>query len=243
MKSMIPKLEQRQIGRVHVFDLFGSLTGEKSYEVIEKIDHTIQKKKLKRVILNLQEVQDLDELTARRIVASLIRPQKSLLYCASDRVKEFFNASYLPHNIKMCANEAEVADAVGSFLFEKDKDIGIPKEQENIKNEYGLERRRKKRIRVAIPIQIEFDTPEGKRIYSKAIATNISQGGLFAEYLDLDSSLEVSQLGNLESNKVTVIVPANENFPEEVRIPGCVKRIELSKRQVGMGIQFLQSVS
>ena len=77
-----------------------------------------------------------------------------------------------------------------------------------------------------------------EKVHSKAIATNISQGGLFAEYLDLDSSLEVSQIGDLESNKVLVIVPANENFPEEVRIPGCVKRIELSKRQVGMGIQF-----
>ena len=239
MKTLVPKLEQRQIGRVHVFDLFGSLTGERSYEVIEKIDHTIQKKKLKRVIVNLQEVQELDELAVRKIIASLIRPQKSLLYCADEKLRAFFQNGYLPHNVKLCANDTEIAESVGSFLFEKDKDIGLPKEQETFKNEYGLERRRRKRIRVAIPIQIEFETKEGKKIYSKAIATNISQGGIFAEYLDLDSSLEVSQISDLESNKVLVIVPANENFPEEVRIPGCVKRIELAKRQVGMGIQFV----
>lgn len=239
MKLLAPKVEQRQIGRVHVFDLFGSLTGEKSYEVIEKIDHTIQKKKFKRVILNLQEVQELDEIAVRKIIASLIRPQKSLVYCSNELLRSFFQGSHLPHNVKLCSNESEIAESVGSFMFEKDKDIGLPKEQENVKNNYGLERRRKKRIRVAIPIQIEFESKDGKKTFSKAIATNISQGGLFAEYLDLDSSLQVSQLGDLESNKVTVIVPANENFPEEVKIPGCVKRIELSKRQVGLGIQFL----
>ena len=238
MKTSIPKVVQRQIGRVHVFDLSGSLIGERSHEVIEKIDHTIQKKKLKRVILNLQEVQELDELVVRKIVASLLRPQRSLLYCANDKVRSFFEGGYLPHNIKLCTNETEVADNVGSFLFEKEKDIGLPKDQEEHENAYGLERRRKKRIRVAIPIEIEFETKEGVKVHSKAIATNISQGGLFAEYLDLESSLQVSQLGDLESNKVTVIVPPSENFPDEVRIPGCVKRIELSKRQVGMGIQF-----
>ncbi len=241
MKPAAPKLEQRQIGRVHVFDLSGSLTGEKSFEVIEKIDHTIQKKKLKRVILNLQEVEEVDEIAARKIVASLIRPQKSLIYCANERLSAFFQSGYMSHNVRLCATDAEVADSLGSFLFEKEKDIGIPKEQlENgFKNAYGLERRRKKRIRVAIPIHIEFETKDGKKVFSKAIATNISQGGLYAEYLDLDSSLEVSKLSDLESNKVTVIVPANESFPEELRIPACVKRIELLKRQVGMGIQFV----
>ena len=239
MKTLIPKLEQRQIGRVHVFDLSGNLAGERSYEVIEKIDHAIQKKKLKRVILNLQQVQGLDELAVRKIIASLIRPQKSLVYCASENLRSFFKESYLPHNVKLCATDAEIAESVGSFLFEKDKDIGLPKEQEAIKNDYGLERRRKKRIRVAIPIEIEFELSDGRKVHSRAIATNISSGGLFAEYLDLDSSLEVSQLGNVNSNKVVVIVPPSENFLDQIRIPACVKRIELLKRQVGLGIQFL----
>lgn len=239
MKTMVPKLEQRQIGRVHVFDLFGSLTGEKSFEVIEKIDHTIQKKKLKRVILNLQEVQELDEIAVRKIIASLIRPQKSVVYCTNEKLKTLFTSSYLPNNVQLCNSEAEIADLVGSFLFEKDKEIGIPREQLPTQNAYGLERRRKKRIRTAIPIKIEFEMKDGHKVCSTAIATNISQGGLFAEYLDLDSSLEVSKLGESEGNKVFIIVPASENFPEELRIPACIKRIELLKRQVGMGVQFL----
>ena len=239
MKTLMAKLEQRKIGRVQVFDLYGSLTSEFSGDVVEKIDHVIQKKKLKRVILNLQKVQEMDELMVRRLIASLIRPQKSLVFCAEDRLRTLFKTTYLPKNIKLCASEAEVADSVGSFLFEKDKDLGIPKETELLHDKYGLERRRSKRIRVAIPIEIEFQTGDGKTIHSKAIATNISQGGLFAEYLDLDSSLQVSQMSDLESNKVTVVVPPNENFPNEVRIPACIKRIELSKRQVGMGMQFL----
>ncbi len=241
MKTLMPKVEQRQIGRVQVFDLYGTLTGEQSVEVIDKIDHVIQKKKLKRVILNLQKVQELDELIVRRLIASLIRPQKSLVFCTNDRFTQFFKGTYLPKNIKLCISEAEIADSVGSFLFEKDKDTGVPKELGLLHDKYGLERRRSKRIRVAIPIEIEFETADGKKVHSKAIATNISQGGLFAEYLDLDSSLQVSQMSDLESNKVTILVPANESFPEEVKIQGCIKRIELSKRQVGLGIQFLDS--
>lgn len=239
MKTSVPRVEQREIGRVHVFDLFGSLTGERCQEVIDKIDHTIQKKRLKRVILNMQEVQELDELIVRKIVATLLRPQKSLLYCTNEKLRGFFEASHLPQNIKLCTTETEIADFVGSFLFDKEKDIGLPKDHEDPQVPHGLDRRRKKRIRVAIPIQIEFETKDGKKVLSQAIATNISQGGLFAEYLDLESSLQVSQLGDLESNKLTVIVPPNETFPDEVRICGCVKRIELTKRQVGIGVQFL----
>lgn len=239
MKSIVPRVEQRQIGRVHVFDVFGVLSGERSFEIIEKIDHVIQKKKLKRVILNLQGVSELDEIGGRRIINSIARPQRSLIFCTDEKLRAFFRSNYLPHNVTLCANENEVADLVGSFLFDKDKDIGLPKEQKLVKTEYGIERRRKKRIRVAIPIEIEFETKDGRKVYSKAIATNISQGGLFAEYLDLDNSLDVSQLGSQESSKVTVVVPPSENFPERVEIPGCVKRIELLRRQVGMGIQFL----
>src|SRR3989338_3354644 len=111
----------RKIGRVQVFDIMGVLKGEELYDVIEKIEQTIQKKKLRRVILNLQKAVSMDEVAVRRLAACLLRPQKSLIYAPGDWCREAFQSSYLSPNIKLCKNEEEVAEAFGSFLFVKDK--------------------------------------------------------------------------------------------------------------------------
>ena len=46
----------RKIGSVQVFDLGGMLTGDDVDAVAQKIDQVIQRKRLRRVILNFQKV-------------------------------------------------------------------------------------------------------------------------------------------------------------------------------------------
>src|SRR3989338_1510971 len=120
------QLGLRKIGTVQVFDLGGVLTGEEMEPVAQKIDQVIQKKKLRRVILNLQKVQSIDQIALRKIVACLIRPQRSLIYAQDGSCRELFQDSHLPGNVRLCKNEEEVAEAFGSFLFLKDKVFQVP---------------------------------------------------------------------------------------------------------------------
>ena len=229
----------RKIGTVQVFDLGGVLTGEEMEPVTQKIDQVIQKKKLRRVILNLQKVQSIDEIALRKVVACLIRPQRSLIFAPDGTCRDFFKDAHLPNSIRLCKNEEEVAEAFGSFLFLKDKMFEVPVDETKPQpKSYGLERRRNKRIRVAIPVRLAFHMKDGSTLTAKAIATNVSQGGLFAEFLDLDAP-EYSRMQGLEQSQVRISVPPNETFKEEITIPGKIGRFELLKKQYGIAIQFL----
>jgi anti-anti-sigma regulatory factor len=233
------QLGLRKIGNVQVFDLTGALTGEGLDPVIQKIEQTIQRKKLRRVILNLQKVSSMDEIALRRIAAVLLRPQRSLIFAPDGACRKLFDSTHLPNNIKLCKNEEEVADSFGSFLFVKDKAYEVPIDESQPKPpEYGIDRRRSKRIRVAIPIKIQCKMKDKAELELKAIATNVSQGGLFAEFLDLDTP-GYDQMQGLEGNQVTVLISPNETFKESMSVPGKINRFELLKKQYGIAIQFI----
>jgi len=229
----------RKIGSVQVFDLTGDLHGEEMNPVTQKIDQVIQRKRLRRVILNLQKVESIDEIGLRKIIACLIRPQRSLIFAPDSSCRDLFRTTHLPGSVRLCKNEEEVADAFGSFLFVKDKVFEVPVDETKPQlKSSGLERRRNKRIRVAIPVRLAFKMKDGSTLGAKGIATNVSQGGLFAEFLDLDAP-EYSKLEGLEQSEVTITVPPNETFKEELTVPGKIARFELLKKQYGIAIQFV----
>ena len=229
----------RKIGSVQVFDLGGVLIGEEMDPIIHKIDQTIQKKKLRRVILNLQKVQSMDEISFRKIIACLIRPQRSLIFAPDESCRGLFETSHLPHSVRVCKNEEEVADAFGSFLFLKDKIFEVPVDLNLPQGKgYGLERRRNKRIRVAIPAKLEFQMKDGTKLLVNTIATNVSQGGVFCEFLDLNAP-EYSKMEGLEGNQVTIMIPPNETFKDELIVPGKIARFELFKNQYGIAVKFI----
>ncbi len=239
MKTESIHVGLRKIGSVQVFDLGGVLVGELMDPAIQKIDQTIQKKKLRRVILNLQKVQSMDAIALRKIVACLIRPQRSLIFAPDGSCRELFEASHLPHSVRLCKNEEEVADAFGSFLFLKDKIFEVPVDLSLPQGKgYGLERRRNKRIRVAIPVKLSFHMKDGSTLTTKAIATNVSQAGVFCEFLDLDAP-DYPKMQGLEESQVTIVVPANETFKDELTVPGKIARFELLKNQYGIAVKFI----
>jgi hypothetical protein len=233
------QLGLRKIGNVQVFDLSGSLIGEDLDLVIQKIEATIQRKKLRRVIMNLQKVESMDEIALRRVTAVLLRPQRSLIYIPDGGVRKMFDSTHMPNNIKLCKNEEEVAASFGSFLFVKDKAYEIPIDETMPRPpQTGMERRRSKRIRVAIPVRLFCKMKDGSNLEVKAIATNVSQGGLFAEFLDLDAP-DYSKMQGLEGSQVRVEVAPNDTFKEELKVPGKINRFELLKKQYGIGVQFI----
>ena len=233
------QLGLRKVGSVQVFDLGGMLTGDEVETVAQKIDQVIQRKGLRRVILNFQKVQGMDEIALRRVLACLIRTQRSLIFAPDPSTRQWFEKTHLPNNIRICKNEEEIAEAFGTFLFIKDKmfEVAVDETQPQPKS-YGLDRRRNKRIRVAIPIRLAFQMKDGNPLEVKAIATNVSQGGIFAEFLDLDAP-SYSKMQGLEQSNVTIMVPPNETFKDEMVIPGRIIRFEVLRKQYGIAIQFV----
>lgn len=235
------KVSTREIGSVYVFDLEGSPTPETLQAIAWKIQRSIRRHRLQRVILNLQRLPSLDALGLRKLIAACIRPRQSLIYGVSERLAHFLEDTYLPRNVRICADEKEVAEDLGPFLLEKEKEKEVRLEGPHRREEtigYQLERRRSKRMHVAIPLEIKIFLKNGECLASRAIATNISEGGLFAEYLDLAAAHKLEEHTPLTGLKTEVRIFPSANFPEEYHVEGKVVREELRKKQLGLAVEF-----
>ncbi len=237
------KVSTREIGSVRVFDLEGSPTQETLQEIAWKIQSSIRRHRLQRIILNLQHLPVLDDLGLRKLLAACIRPQRSLIFGASDEMGHFLDETYIPRNVHICASEKEVAEQLGPFLLEKENGKSIPFDSERPVQEsigYQMEKRRSRRMHVAIPLELTL-LANGESITTRAIATNISEGGLFAEYLDLEAADRIQALSSIADTKVEIRIFPSANFPEEYHVTGKIKRKDLRKRQLGLGVEFAQN--
>jgi hypothetical protein len=153
-----------------------------------------------------------------------------------------FEDTYLPRNIKLCPTEKEVAEDFGPFLFHKDEIGRIlgGKDHPEVGSGPGMkmERRRSKRMHVAIPLELTLYPQGGKPLTTLAISTNISEGGIFVEFLDLDSLQLVEELSPVEGLRAEIQIHPNGNFPEEYHLEGLILRKEARKRGMGLAIEF-----
>ena len=232
------KVSTREIGSVCVFDLVGEPTPEGLQEVSNKIQRNIRRHRIQRVILNLQMIPELEPLGLRKLLASCIRPQRSLLFGVSKSVQGFLDGTYVPKNMKVCSTEKEVAEDFGPFLLDRTKEHNLVNAPEDSIGR-RIERRRSKRMHVALPIDLKLYAANGKVLETHAIATNISEGGLFAEYLDLEAAKSVESIQPFEGLRTEIVIFPSANFPEEYHLEARIVRRELRKKQIGLAVEFV----
>ncbi|MBU9889054.1 MAG: hypothetical protein KTQ49_04205 [Candidatus Omnitrophica bacterium] len=231
----------REIGGVAVFDLKGSPTLETVQEVAWKIQKNIRRHRLQRIILNFQEAGTMDAIGIRRLLAVCIRPKHSVIYGASRETVHFLEENCFLSKVDICADEKAVAESFGPFLFEKDPEKRFP--AKNVKHlqdsiGYQLERRRNQRMHVALPIELRIMTSKNELLTTKAIATNISEGGMFADYLDLATAHKIDALEPIENLRLEICIFPSANFPDEYHVQGIIQRKEIRKEQIGLAIEF-----
>ena len=95
----------RDIGGVAVFDLIGDPTFETVQGVAWKIQKSIRRHRLQRIILNFQEAGTMDAIGVRRLLAVCIRPKHSVIYGASPETVHFFEENCFTTRVDVCADE------------------------------------------------------------------------------------------------------------------------------------------
>lgn len=233
----------REIGSVKVFDLMGEPSQDSLQEIAWKIQRSIRRHRLQRVILNLQRIKSLDELGVRKLVAAFLRPQKSAIYGASSNVALCLEDTYLPKNMHLCPTEKEVAEDFGPFLFHTDtvgRVLGHADHPEDGSQPgKDFEKRRAKRMHVAIPLELRVHPALGGGIQTRGIATNVSEGGMFIEYLDLNALETVEKINPIEDTRVQIKIEPSTNFQETYELEGIIRRREIRKRGLGLAVQFV----
>lgn len=234
----------REIGSVSIFDLMGSC-GNDSGEVQDvawRMQKNIRRHRLQRVILNMKNLDTMDASGMRKIIAACIRPKQSLIYGAKHDLLKIIVENHLPHNIGLCANEKEVAENFGPFLFDKSEEKKILRplaDVDKLTPGGDIERRRSHRMHVALPMEVKIFDANQLPIVTTSIATNISEGGLFAEYLDLDAADKINSIDGIEGKKAQIHIFPSAHFPDEFNIMGIVRRKQLVGKQLGIAVEFV----
>jgi len=219
------EIHKRRIGSVVIFDLFGELNDNEIDAIRDFMEKNIQRGGFRNVILNAQHILHIDQLALRKILVPLERPHRKAVYCSSPELLNVFLNTYLPEKTAICKNEAEISDVFGLYLVEKDKFI------------FKGERRKSKRIEVAIPVTVKIDVSSSEVCPTIALITNLSDGGFYAEYLDLQSALTVRNIRDIKSRPAQAIFKpplssSDRTFDIEVI------RVEVASRQTGLAVRF-----
>lgn len=234
----------REIGAVSIFDLLGAPQADSAHEEVQdlawRMQKNIRRHRLQRVILNMKGVEALDAICMRKILAACIRPKQSVIYGATHDLLQLIAENHLPHNIGVCSTEREVAEQLGTFLFDKDVSKHIVKTNSEVREGVGaeIERRRSHRMHVALPLEIKVVSDSAQPLVTTSIATNISESGLFAEYLDLDAAEKMDSVDLSAGKKVHLHIFPSAYFPAEFDVWGVIRRKELRGKQLGVGIEF-----
>lgn len=229
METQAPFVSRRVIGKVNIFDLMGTISGERSQSVRPYIEGYIRECHFNSVIVNVQSLQSIDEEKAQSVLDVLKIPKKAALFFDSPTFIENSFHVQDQSKVKLCRSQKQVLSYFGRDLVENDKTVEID------------ERRKGKRIKTALDAHINFVDKDNMVIHSEAIITNLSEHGLFAEYLNLKSSMELENLDYFRNLRVDVSMQNPDLMSDApVRKVGRLLRIEFTGQQTGIAVQFIE---
>jgi hypothetical protein len=229
MKSASPLCPYRQIGKVQIVDLIPRLSGPQGEAWLEVMERHFFQGLQRAVVVNISNALEMDNSQFRRLMLYMERPLKTAFYSHDHAGAKEIVPDYLSSRMPLLTEEAEVVKYFGLDLIERDRDVIAMKE-----------RRRYKRFKVVMPCEIITKDKQG--LVTKAIVTNVSEGGAFAQYLDMDASMKMAGLGEKPRVPVETIL-THPGTSECELVKGYIIRVEMLGQQRGVAIRFVPSLT
>ena len=223
--GFIPQMINRRVGEVEILDVKGDFVGPWAIRGKKDIQRFVESNKPKNLLINLKDVETIDSLGVKAITDNLEQETKNGVVSGNYSILEMFSALVQSGDIRFFKCEEEV---VGFFAEELVKEKSITPIEE---------KRKFNRLKTACPMEFWYRDLEGEQILYRAIVTNISEGGLYAEYLDLEpSSGNPKKLDPYDLQMFEIKIKLPKGL--EIRAEGKVVRIDFEGDQMGIAIQF-----
>lgn len=222
---MLPQIRQRKIGKIRIIDIEGDLVGPWAVKAKNELRLIIRGGTENVFVVNLKQLHDIDSLGVKAITESLPSNRKTALFNGNLSVMDMLHASSLPQELQLLRNEDDLVRYFGEELVASD--------------ETDDERRKHGRMSTALPVALTCMDSDGRDMKFQAIATSLSEGGIFVEYINLDDAVKSQEFVNpyeLKMLSLKIKFPNQDN----VLVKGKVVRRKLDGEQVGIGIEFYQ---
>ena len=218
---MVPQISERRIGNVMIVDIKGNLSGAWALRGRERIAQAVAKNSSCKLIFNLRETTGLDTLGAKSILENIPEGSELAVIPGNSGVLDLVKRCLKSRRFYLYRDEKEIASALGPDF---------------VAAETLIEQRESARLETAFPLEFYFRDEE-EQIEFRAIVTNLSESGLFAEYIDLNKAAEsLKRLDpyDLKLLNLKLLLPMRKPIETE----GNVVRRRLDGEQVGIGIKF-----
>lgn len=167
---MTPRFETRRIGAVNIFEIHGSFAAPWLQRMKTQMTKTLQNNSAPALLLNVREVETMDDPGAETALKFLRGRNKGAIL--GRNLPAYFIAEHMAPNesIPIFENSREAVEYFGPE-FATGRQTGVS------------ERRNLSRVKTAFPVEFEMGLP-GETIVLEAVVTNLSEGGLFAFFLE-----------------------------------------------------------
>lgn len=219
-----PQIIKRKIGTVHIIDLRGELVGPWALRGKEEIALFVKNQKTKNLLFNLRGLSTVDSLGVKAVTENLTGDMRCGLVVGNLSVMQMFSRVAANSNLKFFKTEEEIIQYFGQDL--------VKWEEKTYE-----EKRRHQRLKTALPLEFSFEDEKGERVFFSAVVTDLSEGGLLAEYLDLDrESFHRMKLSPYDFRMLDLKVKLPGFGEAEAK--GKVVRTFIDRDQVEIGIEF-----
>jgi len=225
-----PLCPTRMIGRVQIVDLIPRLHGREGRAWLEVMERHFFQSHQRAVVLNLSNSIKADGTLLRQLMYYMQRSMKRAFYSQDPNRAREIVPDYINHHMPILTREEEIVKYFGLDLMERHRDV-VP----------SRERRKYKRFKAVMPCEI-VSKDKTRAFTTKAIVTNISEGGGFVQYLNLEASMEIATLA--EKPKVPIeLILKHPHSSECELVKGFLIRVVLVGQQRGVAIRFVPSLT
>lgn len=229
MKAANPLCPYRLIGKVQIVDLIPRLSGPQGEAWLEVMERHFFQGLQRAVVVNLSNAVEVSDMHLRRLMLYMERPLKTAFYTNDHTKAKELIPDYIDHRMPLFTEEEEIVKFFGLDLIERHNDVVAMKE-----------RRRYKRFKVVMPCEVI--TKDKGNLVTKGIVTNISEGGAFVQYLNLEASIKMAGLGEKPRIPVEMILQHPGTSQVEL-VKGMVIRVEMLGQQRGVAVRFIPSLT
>ncbi len=167
------KIKSKRVGDVRIFELMGDLTGSFALRGRDAIQRTLQSVPKRNVLFNIQRLHHIDETGIDAVLRGAQGAAKSVLLAGASPAAGEIQAKDSEGKLKLIVSEDDAAR-----FFERE--LAVP----TLDDDLFPERRQFIRLKTVLPLHFKAGDKEGESHEFFAVVTNLSEGGLFAEFIE-----------------------------------------------------------
>lgn len=222
---MEDRIKSKRVGKVNICEVFGNFSGgfaRRGKAAISQLSKSpIQSPDL---FLNVSELESIDSFGVGVLMESAVAFRKRALLIGESKIAEKFSFESIRSVYQILNTRSEAAAYFSSEFAAHLEDSGE-----------GEERRGFVRLRTVIPAQFFLQDSKERRQAYFAVVTNLSESGLYAEFIDSDTEVNaVKELDPMELKLIEVRLALTPG----IKVSGEAKVVHARRGEGGVGMEF-----